>query len=153
MRQASDTIASDLIQHFFVNDITTCFEFGKTLGEGAFGCVVKGTNKKTKTSRAIKIVLLKNAIDKNALRNEITILKRLHHPNLVKVISSYEDLEKMYMVMQLCTGKELFDHLYKHKRVFSEVEIHAIVQSLLRAVAYLHSNHITVIVMVLYDFC
>ncbi len=47
------------------------------------------------------------------------------------------------MVMQLCTGRELFDHLYRDKKVFAESEVRDIVQSLLRAVAYLHKHQIT----------
>ena len=49
------------------------------------------------------------------------------------------------MVMQLCTGRELFDHMYKDGKVFEEDEVKHFIRSLLRAVSYLHSNCITVI--------
>lgn len=139
----TDTLASDLVQHFFVQDINEHFKFHEQLGKGAFGFVTRATNLKTSKNWAIKIVDLSNAVDKDALRNEINMLKRLQHPNIVRVVSSYEDNERMYMVMQLCTGRELFDHLYKEKKAFSEKEVAGLIRNLLRAVAYLHANQIT----------
>lgn len=47
------------------------------------------------------------------------------------------------MIMQLCKGKELYDHLYQEHRKFSENDVRRIIRALLRAVAFLHSNFIT----------
>ncbi|KAG6612322.1 CAMK/CDPK protein Kinase [Phytophthora cinnamomi] len=84
-----------------------------------------------------------NEVDRDALRNEVNILKRLHHPQIVRVIGSYEDKQHMYMIMQLCKGKELYDHLYQEHRKFSESDVRRIIRALLRALAFLHSNFIT----------
>lgn len=138
-----DDVTSDLIQHTYVDDITEYFEFHETIGTGHFGSVKHATSKKSGKEWAVKVVKLNNEVDKDALRNEINILKRLHHPQIVRVIASYEDKEHMYMVMQLCKGKELYEHLYKEKRAFSEEDVRQIVRGLLRAIAFLHSNFIT----------
>lgn len=138
-----DDVTSDLIQHMYVDDIDEYFEFHSTIGTGHFGCVKHATSRKSGKEWAVKIVKLNNEVDKDALRNEINILKRLHHPQIVRVIASYEDKEHMYMVMQLCKGKELYEHLYKEGRKFSEEDVRKIVRGLLRAVAFLHSNFIT----------
>ncbi|GAB9472080.1 Camk/cdpk protein kinase [Globisporangium polare] len=138
-----DDVTSDLVQHTYVDDIDECFEFHSTIGMGHFGCVKHATSRKSGKEWAVKIVKLNNEVDKDALRNEINILKRLHHPQIVRVIASYEDKEHMYMVMQLCKGKELYEHLYKENRKFSEEDVRKIIRGLLRAVAFLHSNFIT----------
>lgn len=138
-----DDVTTDLIQHKYVDDIAEYFEFGETIGTGHFGCVKRAISKKSGKEWAVKIVRLHNEVDKDALRNEVNILKRLHHPHIVRVIASYEDAEQMYMVMQLCKGKELYEHLYKERRKFSEDEVRCIIRALLRAVAFLHSNFIT----------
>lgn len=138
-----DDVTTDLIQHKYVDRIDEFFEFRETIGTGHFGCVKRAISKKSGKEWAVKIVRLHNAVDKDALRNEVNILKRLHHPHIVRVIASYEDAEQMYMVMQLCKGKELYEHLYKERRRFSEDEVRAIIRALLRAVAFLHSNFIT----------
>ncbi|KAG3029040.1 hypothetical protein PC120_g4507 [Phytophthora cactorum] len=97
-----DDLTSDLIQHKYVDDINEFFEFNRTIGTGHFGCVKHAVSKKSGKEWAVKVVALSNEVDRDALRNEINILKRLHHPQIVRVIASYEDKEHMYMIMQLC---------------------------------------------------
>jgi calcium-dependent protein kinase len=138
-----DDLTSDLIQHKIIEDIDEFFEFTNVIGTGHFGCVKRAISKKSGKEWAIKIVSLNNEVDKDALRNELNILKRLHHPQIVRVIASYEDKEQMYMVMQFCKGKSLYEHLYKDKHEFKEEEIRKIIRGLLRAIAFLHSNFIT----------
>lgn len=138
-----DDVTSDLIQHKYVDDINEYFDFSTTIGTGHFGCVKHAVSKKSGKEWAVKVVKLSNEVDKDALRNEINILKRLHHPQIVRVIGSYEDKEHMYMIMQLCKGKELYEHLYQEKRVFSESDVRKLIRALLRALAFLHSNYIT----------
>lgn len=138
-----DDMTSDLVQHKYVDDISEYFEFHDTIGTGHFGCVKRAVSKKSGKEWAVKVVNLHNEVDKDALRNEVNILKRLHHPNIVRVIASYEDKEHMYMVMQLCKGKELYEHLYKENRRFSEDDVRNVIRNLLRAIAFLHSNFIT----------
>ncbi|KAL4158902.1 hypothetical protein PRNP1_004676 [Phytophthora ramorum] len=138
-----DDLTSDLIQHKYVDDINEFFDFSCTIGTGHFGCVKHAVSKKSGKEWAVKVVALSNEVDRDALRNEINILKRLHHPQIVRVIGSYEDKEHMYMIMQLCKGKELYEHLYQERREFSESDVRKIIRALLRALAFLHSNFIT----------
>ncbi|KAF0687864.1 Aste57867_20451 [Aphanomyces stellatus] len=138
-----DDLSSELVQHTVVKDISDMFEFHDVIGKGSFGSVVKATNKKTGKVWAVKVVELGNELDKKALLNEIDIVKRLQHPNVVRVIASYEDSKRMYMVMQLLPGAELASQLYDKNRVFTEVEVRKLILCLLRAIAYLHSNQIT----------
>ncbi|EEY59434.1 calcium-dependent protein kinase, putative [Phytophthora infestans T30-4] len=138
-----DDLTSDLIQHKYVDDINEFFHFNAIIGTGHFGCVKHAVSKKSGKEWAVKVVALSNEVDRDALRNEINILKRLHHPQIVRVIASYEDKEHMYMIMQHCKGKELYDHLYQEHRTFSENDVRKIIRALLRALAFLHSNFIT----------
>ncbi|KAJ0402808.1 hypothetical protein ATCC90586_004905 [Pythium insidiosum] len=138
-----DDLTSELVQHTRVADISAVFAFHDVIGTGHFGCVKKATSLKSGKEWAIKVVKLDNEVDRDALRNEIDILRRLHHPHIVRVLASYEDAEHMYMVMQLCKGKELYEHVYKDRRAFSENDIRRLIRALLRAIAFLHSNNIT----------
>lgn len=42
--------------------------------------------------------------DLEKMKNELLILKKLDHPNIVKVVDVYEDDETSYIVTELCTG-------------------------------------------------
>lgn len=69
------------------------YRIGKLLGSGAFGEVRLCLHKETQTQRAVK-VLRKNLLDPKEmemLKNEITILKDLDHPNIVKMYEFLED--------------------------------------------------------------
>ncbi|TMW61312.1 hypothetical protein Poli38472_012503 [Pythium oligandrum] len=138
-----DDITSELVQHKQVDDISELFDFQDVIGTGHFGCVKRAISKKSGKEWAVKVVKLHNEVDRDALRNEIDILRRLHHPHIVRVLSSYEDQEHMYMVMQLCKGKELYEYVYKDKYRFTEDDVRRIIRALLRAVAFLHSNFVT----------
>ena len=45
------------------------------------------------------------------LRNEIAILKTLDHPNIVKLFETFEDKKHMHLVLELCAGGDLYQHL------------------------------------------
>nr|CCA23010.1 calciumdependent protein kinase putative [Albugo laibachii Nc14] len=137
---SNDDLTSDLIQHKYVDNIEDCLEFQEIIGSGHFGCVKRAISRSSGKEWAVKVVQLQNEMDKESLKNELDILKRLHHPHIVRVTGSYEDSMQLYMIMQLCRGKSLYEHLYKEKRVFSEDEVKRMIKCLLRAIAFLHSN-------------
>tara|TARA_B110000285_G_scaffold196846_1_gene228072 strand:+ start:27 stop:266 length:240 start_codon:yes stop_codon:yes gene_type:complete len=63
--------------------------------------------------RAVKILKV-DKIDDHELQRfqrEIEILKRLDHPNIIKLYEFYKDEKRYYLVTEICTGGELFDEL------------------------------------------
>ena len=62
---------------------------------------------------AIKVIskqkLSKEEIE--ALHDEVAILQNLDHPNIVKYYETYDDVKFIYLVMELCSGGELFEKL------------------------------------------
>jgi calcium-dependent protein kinase len=116
----------------------------KTLGEGSFGAVCIGTNKSTKFQRAIKKISKKSikTPEKMAkMKFEIDIMKTMDHPNIVKLYESFEDNQILYLVMELCTGGELFDRIIDAGS-FSEPKAAHVMQQMLGAIFYMHERHI-----------
>lgn len=72
---------------------------------------------------------------------EIKLHRKLNHPNIVKLFSYFEDKSYIYLVMELCAGGNLYQHVRNKpaqatatvKRWFKEVTL---------AVCYLHENDI-----------
>ncbi|CCC67446.1 hypothetical protein NCAS_0A08880 [Naumovozyma castellii] len=123
----------------------TNYIFGKTLGAGTFGVVRQARQLSSQEDVAVKI-LLKNALKGNdvqlqMLYDELSILQRLHHPNIVAFKDWFESRDKFYIVTQLATGGELFDRIIK-KGKFTEVDAVNIMVQLLDAVKYIHSQNI-----------
>jgi len=83
----------------------------KMLGEGSYGQVVKGEDKSTKNIRAIKAIDISKISDRDRFDQEVAIQQSLDHPHIVKLYEVFKDAKRMYLVMELCTGGELFDRI------------------------------------------
>jgi calcium-dependent protein kinase len=117
------------------------FKIGKRIGEGAIGEVRLGKEKDSKTTRALKFInkgKFKKSESK-AVMTEVTILSQLDHPNIVKLYEFYEEPKNYCLVMELCTGGELFDGIVANKN-FSEVTARTCVKQILSCVNYIHGK-------------
>eukprot|EP00929_Paragymnodinium_shiwhaense_P001086 TRINITY_DN1012_c0_g3_i1.p1 TRINITY_DN1012_c0_g3~~TRINITY_DN1012_c0_g3_i1.p1 ORF type:complete len:494 (-),score=99.74 TRINITY_DN1012_c0_g3_i1:95-1576(-) len=138
-------------KHNFVrfnpNTIDHCYQMDKTaLGEGSFGKVSKGKDKVTGAVRAIK------AIDKSRISNparfdqEVAIQQQMDHINIVKLYEVFKDAKKWYLVMEICTGGELFDRIVaeteKHEgSAFDESQAATYMRQILGAMQYIHAHN------------
>ena len=129
----------DIISHKSSN-ITKEYTFGKTIGKGAYGQVRLAIHKATKQTRAVKI-LSKSKIDLEALKNEVNILSKLTHPNIMQIYEIFDDKANMYIVSEYCKGGELFDVIEK-KGNFTEKDACTIMKQLMSAICYSHQNNI-----------
>ncbi|SCM13041.1 calcium-dependent protein kinase 5, putative [Plasmodium chabaudi adami] len=124
------------------DELAELYELDKyKLGKGSYGNVVKAINKKTGQAKAIKIIDKKRINNIERLKREILIMKQMDHPNIIKLYEVYEDSEKLYLVLELCTGGELFDKIVKHGS-FSEYETYKIMKQIFSALTYCHSKNI-----------
>lgn len=113
------------------------------LGEGAFGRVQKCTRKGTGEERAVKIID-KHTMDESEkvrLQYEIDILKNLIHPNIVRLYEVYEDKNCIFLVTELCDGRELFDEIIARQK-FTELEAAIVTKQMLQAIAYCHEKRV-----------
>ncbi|CAN8004830.1 unnamed protein product [Ixodes pacificus] len=117
------------------------YEFKDLLGTGAFSQVVLAESRDTPgVMHAIKCIDKKALKGKeDSLENEIKVLRRLKHPNIVQLLETYEDKNKVYLVMELVTGGELFDRIVE-KGSYTEKDASDLIRQILEAVDYMHSQ-------------
>jgi len=116
------------------------YEIKQELGRGAFSVVYLGVNKINKLSNAIKVINKKDLgkdYEKN-LKMEVDILKKVHHTNIIALKELFDTPDKLYLVMELVTGGELFDKIVE-KGSYTESEASTLVKKIVSAVEYLHS--------------
>merc|ERR1719181_1311776 len=65
----------------------------------------------------------------------------MDHPNIIKLFESFEDHRNIYLILELCTGGELFDRIIDSGH-FTEVQAAIVMQNMFRAIFYMHENHI-----------
>ncbi|XP_040049209.2 calcium/calmodulin-dependent protein kinase type 1D isoform X1 [Gasterosteus aculeatus] len=121
-------------------NIEEVFDCMEELGSGAFSEVYMVKEKKTGKLFAMKCVKKKQKRDLN-LENEIAVLRRIKHDNVVGMEDLYESQTHFYLIMQLVAGGELFDRILD-RGVYSEKDASSVIQQVLQAVSYLHENGI-----------
>ena len=121
------------------------FTLGKTLGEGAFAKVKLATHIVTNEKLAIKIIdkskLIKDENDISRVKREINILKKIRHKNIIQLYEVMESKNNLYIVMELCEGKDLFEYIIK-KGKLKEKEACHFFQQIINGVDYLHQQGI-----------
>ncbi|XP_067683497.1 calcium/calmodulin-dependent protein kinase type 1-like [Haliotis asinina] len=122
-------------------DIRRKYEFKETLGTGAFSEVVLGEDKFNRGKyMAVKCIDRKGLLGKEeALENEISVLRRLNHPNIVQLVDVFDDKTHVFLVMELVTGGELFDRIVE-KGSYTEKDASNLIKQVLAAVDYMHTK-------------
>ncbi|KAH7657766.1 Non-specific serine/threonine protein kinase protein [Dioscorea alata] len=117
------------------------YEVGKLLGHGSFAKVYHARNARTGESVAIKVIdkekILKRGLIAH-IKREISILRRVRHPNIVHLHEVMATKAKIYFVMEFVRGGELFSRVAKGR--LSEDTARRYFQQLISAVAFCHAR-------------
>jgi len=122
------------------------FNYNKDIiGKGGFCTVYKVLYKYTNKYYALKIID-KNSVNSEEqiknLSNELKIMTQLNHPNLLKLISYFEDNENIYIILPLLSNGQLYDIIHKNKKETKEEIIKKYLYQTIEAIEYLHNNNI-----------
>ena len=91
---------------------------------------------------AIKAIGIEKLEGKLALvHHEVKSLRKVDHPNIVKIYETFADNDYFYIVMEYCSGVELFDYI-EHNTNLSEETAAALTKSILGSIKHLHSMKI-----------
>ena len=117
------------------------YEVKRRLGNGKYGLVKLGINKQTKEKVAIKIMNKNkmNSSDIELVRTEIEILKICQHPNIIRLYDIFENIDYIYIIMEYCSGRDLFSYLKKRNFKINEENAAIIMNKICRAVFYFQS--------------
>ena len=124
--------------------VNTMIFNAEPVGYGSFGTVYKATEKLTGKVRAIKVIGVDHIKDGKKYNNfitEVTALKTLDHPNIIKLYEVYENDSKVYLVQEYCNSGELFEYI-ANKESLSEAEAMTFFRQMVGAIIYCHKNRI-----------
>jgi calcium-dependent protein kinase len=137
-------IDSDIIVFNSSEDPRNNFEFLTKLGQGLYGEVWKVRNKINGNICAMKIIFKHkdtSKLEEMEILNEIEIMKRLDHPNIVKIFEYYNTKKAFYLIMEYCSGGELYYEII-NRAPFNEETSSYIIYQVMSVVFYCHSNYV-----------
>ncbi|CAD2217891.1 serine/threonine-protein kinase [Angomonas deanei] len=108
------------------------------LGSGGFAKVHQLMDMRTNTHYACKVIKVNNS--KDSVKTEINVHSRMNHPNIVRLYRTFKDEYYHYILLELCTPKNLLEIL--GKRTFTEADICVIMSQLVNAVEYMHTQSV-----------
>ncbi|KAM1029510.1 hypothetical protein ACFX14_042032 [Malus domestica] len=118
---------------------------GKLLGRGTFGHVYVGFNSENGEMCAMKEVTLfsddaKSKESAKQLNQEIALLSRLRHPNIVQYYGSESVGDRLYIYLEYVSGGSIYKLLQDYGQ-FGELAIRSYTKQILSGLAYLHAKN------------
>ena len=139
--EMSLTVKQDILVNEEKGNPSKKYKPKKMLGSGSFGCVYEAKNTIFGNTVAMKVIKKdkENELDEQEIRNEIDILKKLSHPNIVKIYEFYVSENHYYIITEFCKEGELFSYI---KNKYSERQLAVLFYQVFSGLWYLHENKI-----------
>ena len=131
----------------FVGSRLSDFEIIKQLGKGSYGTVYVVKSKVDSNIYVMKkmeLNHLKESQQRECYR-EVSILRKVSHPNIIKYYSSFLENESLCIIMEYAELGDLYSlikHYKRHQKYFDEILLWRIAYEILTGLEYLHSNNI-----------
>lgn len=125
-------------------DLRGLYHLGRTLGRGHFAVVKLARHVSTGQLVAIKIID-KTKLDVMAtshLLQEVRCMRRVQHPNVVRLYEVIDTPSSLYLVMELAEGGDLYDYILRHDGGVAETTAKRHFAQIVRAVSYCHQLHV-----------
>ena len=120
------------------------YKFMKLIGKGAFGKVTLGIHKLSGKQVAIKTVdksLMKDDYQRKKVLQEVHLLKKVRHNNVIRLLEVFESPNHLLMVMEYAGGGDLLQYVKKRRRL-EEPEARRIFKQIVYGLAHCHCRSV-----------
>ncbi|TSK34847.1 SNF-related serine/threonine-protein kinase [Bagarius yarrelli] len=132
------------IKRGYDGKIAGLYDLDKTLGRGHFAVVKLARHVFTGEKVAVKV------IDKTKLDNvatghlfqEVRCMKLVQHPNIVRLYEVIDTQTKLYLILELGDGGDMFDYIMKHEEGLNEELAKKYFAQIVHAISYCHRLHV-----------
>jgi len=114
------------------------YDVVRDLGEGSLSSIKLAVTRKTGEMRTIKAEM---KVEEAGLWDEIAIMRKLYHPNVIQLFETFEDDSNIFVVLEYCAGGELFSRLAQLGGI-PERDAATNMQQLGSAVKYIHDEKV-----------
>ncbi|KAJ8973742.1 hypothetical protein NQ317_004381 [Molorchus minor] len=124
--------------------IAGLYDLECTLGKGHFATVKLARHVFTGEKVAVKVIE-KDKLDdlsKAHLFQEIRCMKLVQHPNIVRLYEVIDTATKLYLVLELADGGDLYEYILKHNAGLPEEIAKEYFMQIVQAISYCHQLHV-----------
>ncbi|XP_017780807.1 PREDICTED: SNF-related serine/threonine-protein kinase-like, partial [Nicrophorus vespilloides] len=124
--------------------IAGLYDLEETLGRGHFAVVKLARHVFTGEKVAVKVIDKSKLDDvsKAHLFQEVRCMKLVQHPNVVRLYEVIDTATKLYLILELGDGGDLYDYIMRHDTGLSEVLAQEYFRQIVRAITYCHQLHV-----------
>ncbi|XP_058496419.1 serine/threonine-protein kinase DCLK2 isoform X3 [Solea solea] len=143
-QEQSNQLTPEVNGNRYVPDSTISekYKVGKVIGDGNFAVVKECVERSTGKEFALKIIDKAKCTGKEHLiENEVAVLRRVKHPNIIMLVEEVDTPSELYLVMELVKGGDLFDAITSSTK-YTETDAGILIYNLTGALKYLHSMNI-----------
>ncbi|KAF5475918.1 hypothetical protein F2P56_007673 [Juglans regia] len=140
------TEAAQCFTFYEIEDATRKFE--KKIGSGGFGVVFYGKTKDGKEI-AVKVLTSNSYQGKREFSNEVTLLSRIHHRNLVQFLGYCQEGDRCMLVYEFMHNGTLKEHLYgplTHEQSIPWIKRLEVAEDAAKGIEYLHTGCVPAII-------
>lgn len=124
--------------------IAGMYDLDETLGVGHFAVVKLARHVFTGEQVAVKVIdkLRLDKVSRDHLYQEVRCMKLVQHPGVVRLYEVIDTQTKLYLILELGEGGDLYEYIQKHENGVGEAEARDIFRQIAEAIAYCHKLHV-----------
>lgn len=131
-------------QNVYDGKIAGLYDLEETLGSGHFAVVKLARHVFTGEKVAVKVIdkTKLDEVSRAHLFQEVRCMKLVQHPNVVRLYQVIDTQTKLYLILELGDGGDLYDYIMKHEGGLSENLARDYFRQIVRAISYCHQLHV-----------
>ncbi|XP_051545572.1 SNF-related serine/threonine-protein kinase-like isoform X2 [Myxocyprinus asiaticus] len=124
--------------------IAGLYDLDRTLGKGHFAVVKLARHVFTGQLVAVKVIdkTKLDALATGHLLQEVRCMKLVQHPNVVRLYEVIDTQTKLYLILELGDGGDMYDYILRHEGGVAEDTAKVHFAQIVRAIAYCHRLHV-----------
>ena len=124
--------------------IAGSYDLEETIGKGHFAVVKLARHVFTREKVAVKVIdkTKLDEVSRSHLFQEVTCMKLVQHPNVVRLYEVIETQTKLYLILELGDGGDMYDYIMKHDKGMDEESAKDYFRQIVQAINYCHKLHV-----------
>ncbi|KAJ8313252.1 hypothetical protein KUTeg_009197, partial [Tegillarca granosa] len=137
-------MASRRIRSEFDGKVAGLYDLEETIGKGHFATVKLAKHVFTGERVAVKVIdkTKLDEISKSHLFQEVRCMKLVQHPHVVRLYEVIDTQTKLYLILELGDGGDMYDYIMKHDKGLEETIARRYFKQIVEAISYCHKLHV-----------